>query len=88
MLQKQLQEVRLQDKVGKQNYRHETEKLFEPVTDTKESTSEILTKTITESSIKNNEAFININNKLLEIMIDRGMLASNLISLLCKITNP
>ena len=32
-LQKQVQEVRLQDKLGKQKYHHKTEQLFEPVTD-------------------------------------------------------
>ena len=33
-LQNQIQEVRLQDKLGKQNYHHKTEKLIESVTDT------------------------------------------------------
>ena len=60
-LQNQVQEVRLQDKLGEQNYYHKTEKLFELVTDTKRNTSENLTKAITESSIKNNKALENLN---------------------------
>ena len=45
-------------------------------------------KAITESSKENNLALENLNNKLLEIMNDRGILASYLMSPLSKITNP
>ena len=62
-------------------------KVFEPVTKSLENTSENLTKAITDSSIKNNQAIENVNNKLLEIMNDRGILASYLMSPLSKITN-
>ena len=62
--------------------------MFEPVTDTIKDTSETLTKTLTESSIKYNQALDALNNKLLEIVIDRGIVASFLLSLLSKITNP
>ena len=50
--------------------------------------SQDITKTITESSIKNNQAIENLNNKLLEIMNDRGILSSYLMSPLPKMTNP
>ena len=40
-LHNQVQEVRLQDKLRKQNYHTTAEKLFEPVTDTIKNTSEI-----------------------------------------------
>ena len=50
------------------------------MTDAIENTSESITKTITETSIKNNQAIEKLNNKLLEIMNDRGILASYLIS--------
>ena len=40
------------------------------------------------TSKQNNKAQVNINNKLLEIMNDRGIIASNLMSPLTKITNP
>ena len=87
-LQDQIKVDRLQDKHGKPNFHDNREKVFEPVTKTLKITSENLTKAITESSIKNNQAIENLNNKLLEIMNDRGILASYLMSLLSKITNP
>ena len=87
-LQNQVQEVRLQDKLGKQNFHEDMTKVFEPVTKSLEKTSENLTKAITESSKENNLALENLNNKLLEIMNDRGILASYLMSPLSKITNP
>ena len=62
--------------------------VFEPITKSLENTSQDITKTIMESSIKNNQAIENLNNKLLEIMNDRGILASYLMSPLSKITNP
>ena len=49
--------------------------------------SEEVTMTITETAINNNRAIENLNNKLLEIMNDRGIIASNLLSPLAKITN-
>ena len=63
-------------------------KVFEPVTKSFENTSQDITKTITETSLKNNQALENVNIKLLEIMNDRGILASYLLSPLSKITNP
>ena len=80
--------VRLQDKLGKQNFHEDMKKLYEPLTDTIKNTSENITKTLTESSKENNLALENLNNKLLEIMNDRGILASYLMSPLSKITNP
>ena len=87
-LQNQVKLVRLQDKLGKQNFHEDMKKVFEPVTKSLENTSENLTKAITENSIKNNKAIENINNNLLEIMNDRGILATYLMSPLSKITNP
>ena len=80
--------VRLQDKLGKQNFHEDMKKVFEPVTKSLENTSENITKAITESSIKNNQAIENLNNKLLEILNERGILATYLMSPLSKITNP
>ena len=87
-LQDQVKVVRLQNKLGKQNFHEDMKKVFKPVTKSLENTSENLTKAITESSTKNNQAIENLNNKLLEIMNDRGILATYLMSLLSKITNP
>ena len=63
-------------------------KIFEPATKSLENNSQVIKKTITETSIKNNRAIENINNKLLEIRNDRDILASYLMSLFSKITNP
>ena len=87
-LQDQVKVVKLQDKLGEQNFHENIKKVFEPVTKSLENTSESLTKAITESSITNNKAIENINNNLLEIMNDRGILATYLMSPLSKITNP
>ena len=87
-LQNQVKVVRLQNNLGEQNFHEDMKKVFEPVTKSLENTSENLTKAITENSIKNNEAIQNINNKLLEIMNDRGIITSYLISPLAKIFNP
>ena len=87
-LQNQVKVVRLQDKLGKQNFHEDMKKVFEPVTKSLENTSENLTKAVTESSKENNLALENLNNNLLEIMNDRGILATNLMSPLSKITNP
>ena len=87
-LQNEVKVVKLQDKLGKQNFHENMEKVFEPLTKSLENTSENLTKAITESSIKNNQAIDNINNNLLEIMNDRGILATYLMSPLSSITNP
>ena len=87
-LQDQVKVVRLQDKLGKQNFHEDMRKVFEPVTKSIENTSENLTKAKTDSSIKNNRAIENVNNKLLEIRDDRGTLASYLMSSLSKVTNP
>ena len=87
-LQDQVKVVKLQDKLGKQNFHEDMKKVFEPITKSLENTSENLTKAITETSIKNNLAIENINNNLLEIMNDRVILATYLMSPLSRITNP
>ena len=79
--------VRLPDKLGKQNFNEVTKKILEPVTESVEKTSQDITKTMTEISIKNNQARDNLNNKLLEIMNDRGILATYLMSPSSKISN-
>ena len=87
-LQDQVKAVRLQDKLGKQNFHEDMKKVFETVSKSLEKTSQDITTTITESSITNNKALEILNNKLLEIMNDRGILATYLMSPLSKITNP
>ena len=87
-LQDQVKAVRSQDKLGKQNFHEDLKKVFEPVTKTIKDVSEDVRKTMMITSKENNLALENLNNKLLELMNDRGILASYLLSLLSKITNP
>ena len=87
-LQDEVKDVRLQEKLGKQNFHEDKKKVIEPVTRSMENTSQDITKITNERSIKNNQAIDNLNNKLLEIMNDRGILATYLMSPLSKITNP
>ena len=86
-LQNQVQEVRSQYKLGKQNYHQKKEKFFEPITDTRKTTTEKLTNAIT-GSFDNNKTIAILNKKLSEIMNDRGIKTSNLLSPLSKINNP
>ena len=81
-----VEEVRLQDRLGKQNYHHNTTKLFEPLTDAIKKHQDI-TNTMTETSIRNNKALEDLNEKLLEILNDRGIMTSYLLSPLSEITN-
>ena len=74
-LQNQVGELRLHDKLGKQNYHEKIGKVFEPDTDTIKNTSEKSTKTMMETSIKNNRILDNLKHKLLEVINDRGILA-------------
>ena len=81
-LQNQVKVVRLQDKLGNQNFHEDMTKVFEPLTDTLKKTSENVTKTITESSIKNNKAIENLNEKVLESLNDKGLIDSSLIEVI------
>ena len=84
----QVKVVRLQDKLGQQNIHEDIKKTFELVTKSIKDVPEEVTKTATENSIKSNQAIENLNKKLLEILNDRGILDTYLMSTLSKITNP
>ena len=84
-LQNQVKVVRLQDKLGKQNFHEDMTKVFEPLTDTLKKTSENITKTITENSINNNKAIGNLNEKILELMNDKGLIAPYLTTSLVEV---
>ena len=60
-LQNQVKAVRLQDRLSKQNFQEDMKKVFESVTKSLENTSQDLAKTITETSIKNNQALEKLN---------------------------
>ena len=87
-LESRVKSVRLQDKLGKENFHEDTKKVFEPVTKSTKEVSQEITKAITETSNINNKALEIFNNKFLEIMNDRGTLATYLMSPLSRITNP
>ena len=60
-------------------------KVVEPLTDTLKKTSEKITKTITENSNNNNKAISDINEKILELMNDKGMIAPYLTTSLVEV---
>ena len=74
-LQNQVKVVKLEDKLGKQNFHEDMTKVFEPLTETLKKTSENITETITETSGNNNKAIEDLNEKILELMNDKGMIA-------------
>ena len=88
LLKDQVQEVRLQNKLGEQNYHEDVKKLFKPMTEEIKSTSEKITKTLTENSNNNNKAIENLNEKKLELMNDQGLIAPYLSSSLVNLFKP
>ena len=84
-LQNEVKDLRLQDKLGKQDFHEDMKKIYEPLTDRIKTTSENLTKTISETSFKKNQAKSDLNKKFLGLMSDNVMifpyLASSLVSL-------
>ena len=87
-LENRVKVVKLQDKLGKQNFHEDMKKVFEPVTKSLENTSQDITKTLTENSIKNNKAIENLNEKILELMDDKGMITPYLASSLVNLFKP
>ena len=87
-LENQVKVFELQDKLGKRNFHEDMKKVFEPVTKNPKDVSDEVTKTMTENSNDNNKAEENLNNKLLKILNDKGIIASYLLYPLSKITNP
>ena len=88
LLQNQVRAVRLQDKLGDQNHHEDAKKLLKPMTDAIKNTSENITKTLTENSINNNKAIENLNEKIIELMNDKGMISPYLASSLVNLFKP
>ena len=84
-LQNQVKVAKLQDKLGKQNFHEDMTKVFEPLTETLKKTSENITQTITQTSGDNNKAMENLNEKILELMNDKCMIAPYLASSLVEV---
>ena len=87
-LESQVKSVRLQDKIGIQNFHENLKKVSEPVTKTFKDVTEEVTKIFMITSKENNKALEMLNNKTLEILNDRGIIASYFLSPSSKITNP
>ena len=79
LLQNQLEELRLPDELGKQNFHEVMKKSFEPVTKPIKSAYEDVTKINLVISTGNIEAIVGMNNGISNIKIDRGKLASYLL---------
>ena len=79
-LQNQVKVIRLQDRLGKQNFHEDMKEFFEPLSITLEDTSDNVTNTITETSIKNIKAISDLNEKVLELMDEKGLIAPYLAS--------
>ena len=60
-------------------------KQCEPLTNTSKNTSEIITKTIPETSIKNKKAISDLNEKVLELLNEKGLIAPYLASSLVNL---
>ena len=84
-LQDQVKVVRLQEKLGEQNFHEDMKKVFEPVTKSIDQTSQDITKTMTKNSINNTKAIENLNEKVLELMGDKGLIAPYLASSLVEV---
>ena len=74
--------------MGKQNYLYEAKKLQEPLIDTLKDTSENLTKTIEGTYNNNIQAISGLNEKVLELMNEKGLIAPYLACSLVNIFKP
>ena len=75
LLQNQVNNVRLQEKLGKQDFEEDLTKSLEPFSNTIKNTSGNISKTIMETSNKNNKANSDLNETALDLMNDKGMIA-------------
>ena len=87
-LQNQVKVVRLQNKLGKQNFHEDMKEVFEPLTNTLKKTSENISNTITETSIKNIKVISDLNEKVLELKNDKGLIAPYLAFSLVNLFKP
>ena len=81
-LQNQVKTVRLQDKLGEPFFHEDMKKVYEPLTDTIKNVSENISKNLTESSINDNKAIENLNEKVLQAMNDKRLIDSSLLEFL------
>ena len=87
-LESQVKATRLQSRLGGQNFREDMNKVLEPVTKSFKDVSGEVTKTKIENSLNNNKAIENSNEKILELMNDKVMIARYLASFLVTLFKP
>ena len=85
ILRIEVEDLRVKDKLGKQNFHEDIKKTVEPVADKIKDTSEDVTKTMIANSKQNSKPHANLNDKLLGIKNDGCNLASSLLSPLSEI---
>ena len=83
-----VEEVLLQDKLGQQNFHEYTKKIIDPVIDAIKNISATLTKTLIESSFRNNQALEILNEKVLVLLNDKGVIAPCVPPSLVKLFKP
>ena len=86
-LKSQVRELRSQDESRKQIFHEDLKNVFKPVTNTKKDLSEDVSKTMMVTSEENISTLLYLNNKLLDVMIDRGIMAARKLSSLSTIAN-
>ena len=79
-IQNQIKDLRLQDKLNQLTFHEEKKKLYEPFTNTIKTTSQDITKTITETSIEKNQGNSDLREKVSLLLNDKGMIAPYLAS--------
>ena len=87
-LKSQVEELRVQDKLGKKTFHEDMQRVFEPVTNSIKDVSQDVIRTITILSEQNNRALLNLGDKFLEKLKDRVLLACYLLFPLSKIIKP
>ena len=63
LLESQVKAVRLQNKLGEENFHEDLKKVFEPVANSIKDVSDEVLKTMTEHSNKNNKPIENLKEK-------------------------
>ena len=84
----QIKDLRLLDKLGKQNFHEVMKNLYGTLNDTIKSASENITKNISETSMKNNKAISALDKKVSELMNDKCMIAPYLVFSLVNLFKP
>ena len=86
-LQNQVKTLRLQGKMKRKIFTR-IWKEIQPITKLTKDVPEDVTKTSTETSKESNKAIVILNDKILDLMEDRGVLATFLLSPSSKNINP